>query len=422
MAIVKSNYRPRIVDAELRERLDAAAAVLIEGPKACGKTSTAREYAASEVFLDVDASARQAAAIDPEIVLKGDAPRLLDEWQVAPGIWNHVRRAADLDPGMGRFILTGSAAPTDDLVRHTGAGRIARMRMRTMSLFEQDHATGEVSLGDLLAGREVSASDSGLSLPDLIEFICRGGWPGPLDANLRGAMRFVRDFVEEVRRTDIQRASGTRHDPNGVLRLIRSLARNVSTPVSVATLARDVSGDEGNVMQGTISTYLGALERLFVVENQQPFAPHLRSRSRLQKAVKRHFVDPSLAVAALRSSPGQLRGDLEYLGLLFESLVVRDLRVYAAAHDAEVSHYRDNTGLEVDAVVETAAGQWLPVEIKLGGSDWIDAAAANLRKLEGRVDTGKIGAPSKLLVVTATGYAYERPDGVSVVPLGALGP
>ena len=269
MAFEKTNYRPRIADAELRERLAAAAAVLIEGPKACGKTSTARERAASEVFLDVNASARQAAAVDPEIVLKGDAPRLLDEWQVAPEIWNHVRRAADLGSGMGRFILTGSAAPTDDLVRHTGAGRIARMRLRTMSLCEQDHATGEVSLGDLLAGRKVSASDPGLSLTDLIECICRGGWPGTLDANLSEAMRFVRDFVEEVRRTDIQRASGTRHDPKGVLRLIRSLARNVSTPVSVATLARDVSGAEGNVMQGTISAYLGALERLFVVENQQ---------------------------------------------------------------------------------------------------------------------------------------------------------
>lgn len=422
MAIVKSNYRPRLVDVELRERLGAAAAVLIEGPKACGKTSTARERAASEVFLDVDASARRAAAVDPAIVLAGDSPRLLDEWQVAPGIWNHVRRAADLDPGMGRFILTGSAVPTDDIVRHSGAGRMARMRMRTMSLFEQRYASGQVSLGDLLAGRRVSASDTGLSLPDLIEFICRGGWPGMLDANLNRAMRFVRDYVDEVRRTDIQRASGTRHDPNRVLRLMRSLARNVSTQVSVATLARDVSGNGGSVMQGTIDAYLGALERLFLVENQQPFAPHLRSRSRLQKAVKRHFVDPSLAVAALRSSPGRLIRDLEYLGMLFESLVVRDLRVYAAAHDAEISHYRDNTGLEVDAVVETAAGEWLPVEVKLGGSEWIDAAAVSLLKLRKRVDTKKIGAPSKLLVITATGYAYERKDGVTVVPVGALGP
>ncbi|MCY4156924.1 MAG: DUF4143 domain-containing protein [Gammaproteobacteria bacterium] len=422
MAVVKSGYRPRLVDAELRARLKAAAAVLIEGPKACGKTSTARECAASEVFLDLNASARQAVAVDPETVLKGDKPRLLDEWQVAPAIWNHVRRAADFGQGMGRFILTGSAVPADDLARHTGAGRIARLRMRTMSLFEQARSTGEVSLGDLLAGRKVSASDPGLTLPDLIECICRGGWPGMLDSDLDDAMRFVRDYVEEVRRTDIQRAAGTRHDPKGVLRLIRSLARNMSTTVSAATLARDVSGSEGNVMQGTIAAYLGALERLFVVDNQQPFAPHLRSRSRLQKAVKRHFVDPSLAVAALRSSPGQLRGDLECLGLLFESLVVRDLRIYAAVHDAEVSHYKDNTGLEVDAVIETAAGQWLPVEVKLGGSQWIDAAAASLIRLSKRVDTAKIGAPRKLLVITATGYAYERNDGVSVVPLGALGP
>ena len=422
MVIGLKDYWSRLVDSELKDRLRAASAVLIEGPKASGKTATAREVAASEVFFDINAAAREAASIDPPIVLEGGAPRLLDEWQVAPDIWNHVRRMADLEPGMGRFILTGSAAPTDDIVRHTGAGRIARMRMRTMSLFEQKHASGAVSLSDLFAGRPVSASDPGLELPDLVELICRGGWPGTLGAESDLARRFVRDYVDEVRRTDVERASGIRHDPNRVLRLMQSLARNIATQVSLATLARDVAGGDEVVQERTVGNYLDALERLFVVENQQPFSPHLRSRSRLHKTPKRHFADPSIAVAALRSGPHRIRADLQYAGLLFESLVVRDLRIYAAAHDAEIRHYRDNTGLEVDAVVETAAGAWLPVEIRLGGSGPIDAAAASLLKLKDRVDTAKMGAPSKLLVITATGYAYERPDGVTVAPVGALGP
>ncbi len=422
MAIKQRDYRPRLVDAELRERLGAAAAVLIEGPKASGKTATAREVAASEVSFDVDAAAREAVLIDPRIVLEGDSPRLLDEWQVAPDIWNHVRRAADLEPSMGRFILTGSAIPTDDIVRHTGAGRIARMRMRTMSLFEQKHATGEVSLGELLAGSSVSASDPGHELPDIVDLICRGGWPGSIDADLNRATRFVRDYVDEVRRTDVERASGIRHDPNRVLRLMQSLARHIATRAPLATLARDVAGHDGVTQERTVSNYLDVLERLFVVENQQPFSPHLHSRSRLHKTPTRHFTDPSIAVAALRSGSQRVRRDLNFLGLLFESLVVRDLRIYAAAHDAEIRHYRDNTGLEVDAVVETAAGDWLPVEVKLGSSQGIDAAAISLLKLRDRVDTRRMGPPSKLLVVTATGYAYERPDGVTVAPVGALGP
>ena len=396
--------------------------MLIEGPRACGKTSTARRASSSEVFLDVDAAAREAAEIDPDVVLAGDSPRLIDEWQAAPGIWNHVRRAADFDPGMGRFILTGSAVPTDDLARHTGAGRIARMRMRPLSLFEAGRATGAVSLGDLLAGRRASAPDPGLALPDIVEAICRGGWPGSLGEEFARAVRFVRGYIDEVRRTELEQATGVRRDPRRLLRLMQSLARHVSTPVTAATLARDVEGGGEAVRDSTIAGYLAALERLFVVENQPPFAVHLRSRSRLRTAPKRHFVDPSLAVAALRAGPDALRRDPGYLGLLFESLVVRDLRIYAAAHDAEVSHYRDNTGLEVDAIVETADGAWLPVEAKLGGTQAVEAAAATLLKFRDHVDTSRMGAPPGLLVVTATGYAYRRPDGVTVAPVGALGP
>ena len=416
-------YRPRLADDELQDRLAAASAVLIEGPKACGKTATARQAARSEVFLDADANARQAVSVDPQIVLAGDAPRLIDEWQVAPRIWNQVRRSVDLQPGRGRYILTGSAVPTDDIVRHSGTGRITRLRMRTMSLFEQGHATGAASLGALLAGQPVSAPIPRLTVPDIVELICRGGWPGTLDLPTDRAMRFVRDYIDEVRRTDVERAAKVRHDPNRVLRLMRSLARNTATQVTLTTLAKDVAGANDVVQERTIGNYIEALRQLFVVEELPPFSPHLRSRTRLQQAVKQHFSDPSIAVAALRANPQRLLADLNYLGFLFESLVVRDLRIYAALHDAELSHYRDSTRLEADAVIETAGGAWLPVEIKLGSTTAIiDEAAANLLKLKKRVDTGKMGEPAALLVVTATGYAYRRPDGVTVAPIGALGP
>ena len=423
MASGSGTYMQRLADKELADRLARASTVLIEGPKACGKTATAKRMARSEVCFDVDSNARQAAAIDPHPLLEGEMPRLFDEWQVVPEIWNHVRRASDQRSGKGRFILTGSAVPTDDISRHSGAGRISRLRMRTMSLFEQDHANGAVSLGDLLTGATISAAEPGLTISDVIELICRGGWPGTIGDSLNQAMGFVRDYIDELRRTDVESVEGVRHDPAKVLRLMQSLARNTATEVKLTTLARDVSGTGENVQGRTVASYMEALRRLFVIEELPPFSPHLRSRSRLRQAPKQHFTDPSVAVAAVRSNPRQLRADLEYLGLLFESLVVRDLRIYAAPHDAELSHYRDNTDLEVDAVVQTAAGAWLPVEVKLGNTESIiDAAAATLLKFKSRVDTAKMGEPANLLVVTATGYAYRRPDGVSVAPVGALGP
>ncbi len=419
----RAAYRPRLADGELSERLKAASAVLIEGPKACGKTATARQIAGSEVYLDADQNARQAAEIDPQTLLRGDAPRLLDEWQLVPGIWNHVRHACDRRRGKGKFILTGSAAPVDDLTRHSGAGRISRLRMRTMSLFEQGHASGEVSLADLLAGKAAAAPDPNLTIPEICELICRGGWPGTLDDDLNHSLRFVRDYIDELRRTDIERAAGIRHEPNKVRRLIRSLARNTATEVKLTTLASDVSRAGEIVGERTIGDYLDALRRLFVIEELPPFSPHLRSRSRLRKAAKQHFTDPSIAVAALRADPDRLYADLNYLGLLFESLVIRDLRAYGAVHDVELSHFRDNTGLEVDAIVQTAAGVWLPVEVKLGSTAAIvDAAATTLLKLKNRIDVDRMGEPANLLVVTATGYAYRRPDGVTVAPIGALGP
>jgi len=409
------------VDRELKDLLSSLGAVVIEGPKACGKTETARQVAASEVRLDVDLNARQAASIDPSLVLDGAVPRLLDEWQMVPALWNHVRRAVDDRRAVGQFILTGSAVPPDDVTRHTGAGRLARLRMRPMSLFESGHSTGEVSLAALLSGQPPRAPDPGIKVGDLLERIAVGGWPGLLDQEVPRALRAVPAYIDEVCRTDIQRVEGVSHDPEKVLLLMRSLARNLSTMTSLATLARDV-GEPGEPMaKNTVSAYYDALTRLMVVEDQPAWAPHLRSRSRVRTSPRRHLVDPSLAVAVLRATPDRLLQDMNFAGFLFESLVIRDLRIYSQAEDAQVLHYRDNTDLEVDAVIEAADGRWAAFEIKLG-SGGVDQGAENLLRFASRIDTARCGAPQILGVITGTGLAYIRADGVAVIPIGTLGP
>ena len=416
------DYRARIADDMLAQRLQAAPTVVIEGARGAGKTATARQQARSEVLFDVDSHARALAEMDPSAVIEGPEPRLLDEWQHAPAVWNHVRRASDEGRRPGRFILTGSAVPGDDATRHTGAGRISRIRLRPMTLFETGDSNGAVGLGSMLSSDSAAgrARDAGLS--DLAEALCRGGWPANLGTGIVAAQQYARDYLDEIHRADVGRPDGRRRDPAGVRRLLRSLARNTATEASQATLAAD-SGGERPLHRDTVRSYLDALERVFVVEDQPAWSARLRSRSRLRRASKRHLVDPSLAVAALRAGPQRLQRDLELLGLLFESLVVRDLRVYAGACDAEVFHYRDNTGLEVDAVVETAAGDWLAAEAKLGGKQAVEAAARSLLKLRSRVDTNAAGEPAKLIVITAVGgYGYDRPDGVAVVPITALGP
>ena len=417
-------YRPRIVDPELATRLAATGAVVIEGPKGCGKTATARQLARSEVLLDVDENARRAIAIDPSLVLDGPVPRLFDEWQLEPTLWNHLRRAVDARQQPGQFILTGSAAPTDDITRHTGAARITRLRMRPMSLFETGHATGAISLAALLAGEAARSPESTLTVTDLATLVVIGGWPGNLTRTSAQAMQASRDYLDEIRRVDLSRVDRSTRDPGKVGRLLRALARHVATEASLATLMADtvgVDGADGELARDTVRDYLDALERVMIIEDQPAWAPHLRSRSRIRNAAKRHFVDPSLAAAALRATPARLLADLNALGLLFESLVVRDLRVYAQAADATVLHYRDNTGLEVDAIVEVSDGQWAAFEVKLGQGQ-VDSAAASLLTFATRVDTAKCGAPAALGVITASGYGYRRPDGVHVIPVGALGP
>ncbi len=421
--LTPAGYLARVVDRELEFALCATPAVVVEGPRACGKTWTARRFARSEAVIDESDDARLAAALDPGALLDGDVPRLLDEWQLAPRIWNPMRHACDRRAQAGQFILTGSADPPDDMTRHSGAGRVLRVRMRPMSLFESGESSGAVSLARLFDGERPAGGGSDLSLPEMVDLVCRGGWPWLLGEPAIGAQARLRGYLGEIARTDVARSGGPAHDPAGMSRLLVSLGRNESTDASYTALAADMSGGRDTpVHPRTVKRYIDALSRLFVVEGVPAWAPHLRSRAQLRRSEKRYFVDPSLAVAALRTGPKRLRADLGFLGLLFESLAMRDLRVYAQANDCRISYFRDNNSLEVDAVIERADGEWMAAEIKLGGEELIEQGTSSLLRLRNRVDTARAGEPSALIVITATGYSFTHRDGVQVVPLAALGP
>lgn len=414
-------YVPRVVDSEVVAALRSVPAVVIEGPRACGKTTTGREHARSEVMFGSDTAARLVAEIHPEAILDGPEPRLLDEWQLAPQVWNQVRAAGDDGRRPGRFILTGSAVPADDVTRHSGAGRITRVRMRPMSLYESGLSTGEVSLADLFASPVGYVERPDAALPDLMEAACRGGWPASIDLDTSAAHDYAVSYLSEICRADIPLLGGPSRDPIGVDRLLRSLARNVSTEASQRTLARDAGGEKP-LDPRTVAAYLEALRRVYVVEDQPAWSTRLRSRTFLRQSAKRHLVDPSLAAAALHADPERLWRDLKTFGLLFESMVVRDLRTYAQSVRARVAHYRDSAGLEIDAIVERRDGAWIAIEVKLGGNDATDRAASALLRLRDKVDPEHVGKPSNLVVVTATGFGYLRPDGVQVMPITVLGP
>ena len=425
--LAPSGYLDRVADAEMAAALDASPAVLIEGPRACGKTWTARRFAASEALLDAAAASRLAANVDPALLLSGPAPRLLDEWQIAPDIWNPMRRACDDRGRPGQFILTGSADPPDDITRHSGAGRVLRVRMRPMSLFESDESSGSVSLAGLFASQPTRAIDPGLRTDDVIRAACRGGWPSLVRnrADEATALRIVRGYFEEISRTDIAQVDGISRDPTNVRRLLSSLGRNVASEASYATLAADTAGDtagQSPVNRRTVATYMDSLARLFVVEDLPAWKPAITSRAQLRNAPKRHLADPSLAVAALASNSHAVMADLPFAGLLFEALAVRDLRVYAQAAGGDVYHYRDSDGLEVDCIVRLADGRWLAVEVKLGGAAAIDAAVRSLTRLAAKIDRSRTRPPSRLVVLTASGYGYEHPSGAAVVPITTLGP
>lgn len=396
--------------------------VLIEGPRGCGKTTTGRRLSASEALLDEDPNALMQVSLRSAAILEGPTPRLIDEWQLAPGVWNMVRRASDARRRPGQFILTGSAHPPDDITRHSGAGRVARVRMRPMSLFESGFSSGAVSLAGLFEGQECSASAPVTALRDVIDATCRSGWPQCRDLTVEEAQDFLISYLDEISRVDISRVDGVKRDPIGVRRLLQSLGRNISTTAGYRTLAADTGG-ERPIDRKTISRYMKSLERLFVLESLPAWSPRLRSRSRLRSSSKIQLVDPGLAVATMEAEPSRLLNDLETFGYLFESLAVRDLRVYAQGVRGRLTHYRDETGLETDVIVRRGNGDWIAVEVKLGGERAVDAAARSLIKMAGLVDPEAVGAPRKLVVLTAVGsHSFERRDGVAVVPISTLGP
>jgi predicted AAA+ superfamily ATPase len=413
------DYCKRFADGLLAGRLQSAGAVLIEGAKGCGKTETAKRQSASVVRFDADEQVRIKMEIDPAIILAGETPRLLDEWQEYPRIWNYVRREVDERRRKGQFILTGSATPHDDVRRHSGAGRFSVIKMRPMSLFEKGWSTGEASLAALMRGEPPFSGEVRFDLGELAEKITLGGWPGVIGDSADNGLRFAADYVSLIAEADLSRVSGKKRDPYKVARLLQSFARNTSTEAALSSLAKDAGGSDGGFDNETAAQYLSALERLMAVENLPAWSTHIRSADTLRKAPKRHFADPSMAVGALGLSIDKLVCDLNYFGLLFESLAVRDLRIYADAGGGKVFHYRDSRGLEIDSVVEYADGTWGAFEIKLGIGA-VDDAANNLLKFSAKIDTGKTKAPAALTVITGNGFAYRRRDGVNVVPLSTL--
>lgn len=418
----EKRYLPRICDIELREALAASGAVLIEGAKWCGKTRTASMSAASVLFMqDPDRTADYMAMADakPSLLLKGETPRLIDEWQMAPVLWDAVRFEVDKRGEPGQFILTGSAVPSDNVTAHTGTGRFSRMLMRPMSLFESGESDGSVSLRDLFDGRQTVESASDLTIERIAFVICRGGWPAAVKKDERPALRMARDYVESVINTDVSRVDGVEKNPERVRLLLRSYARNIGTIASMETVKGDLEASETTLSDKTVASYLNALRRIFVVEDLPAWSPSVRSRMAIRSSPKRHFVDPSIAAAALRIHPEALLSDFHTFGFLFESLCTRDVRVYAQSLDADVLHYRDKSGLESDLVVRLRDGRWAAVEVKLGQSQ-IEEAARHLVQLKARVDEQRMGKASFLMVLTGGRFAYRRDDGVFVVPIGCL--
>lgn len=412
-------YYPRIADALLVEQLRNSGAVHIKGPKWCGKTSTGERASKSSVYLqDPDRGPALLALADsmPSALLQGETPRLIDEWQMAPQLWDAVRFAVDRGREHGMFILTGSSTPRRRPA-HTGVGRIAPLVMRTMSLLESGESTGEVSLSALFDGADSVAAMSDVNVDGYASVLCRGGWPEAvaLGESAPGAM--AQSYVEELLDSSIEEMDGFKRNSTWMRSIMRSLARNVSGQASLATVAADMRESPSDV---TVADYVDALARAYVTEDLPAWNPNLRSKTVVRTGPTRHFCDPSLAAAVLGATPQRLLEDFATFGLLFESLCVRDLRVYASALRGQVSHYRDKTGLEADAVISLADGRWAPVEVKMGQSR-IDEGAKHLLKLADRVDKDKEGAPSFLMVLTSTTTAYRRPDGVVVVPLACLG-
>lgn len=419
----KKTYLPRLCDAELKLALQSTGAVLIEGAKWCGKTSTATEAANSIIYMqdpDNSISYQQMADTKPSLLLNGATPRLIVEWQVAPVIWDAVRFKVDQSVEKGQFILTGSAVPPENITAHTGTGRIARLMMRPMSLFESNESNGEISLKSLFDGQQKDAySESKLSIEKLAFLVCRGGWPASIYLEEVPALRMARDYVEAIINQDISRIDNVEKNPERVRLLLRSLARNIGTIANYQTIKDDIEATDISFSDKTMASYINALRRIFVIEDLPAWAPSLRSKTAIRTSEKRHFVDPSIATAVMRTNPEGILADFEYFGFLFEALCTRDIRIYAQVNDGDVFHYRDKSGLEADLIVRLRDGRWAAIEVKLGQKQ-IDTAAENLLALNAKIDVEKMGKASFLMIITGGQFAYQRKDGVWVVPIGYL--
>ena len=420
-------YLPRIIDKLLSDRLEAKGAVLLEGPKWCGKTTSAKEIAGSFISMDQPEMSKQyqsMAELSPLTLLKGETPRLIDEWQIAPNLWNAVRYEVDQRDEFGQFILTGSAVPAEiDESMHTGTGRISRLYMRPMSLYESEDSNGKVTISDMFANKEIS-SKSDTDLEEIAFLICRGGWPKAVGLTEKQALFQAIDYFDAVVSADISRVDSVKRDKEKAKRFLKSYARNVGTRATLETIRQDVLANHtGTFDPVTLYSYRDALTKIFVIEDSPAWNPNLRSKAAIRTTDARYFVDPSIATAALQLSPKDLLNDLNTMGLIFENLCVRDLRIYADYLDGSIYQYRDSNGLECDAVIHLRDGSFGLIEIKLGGDSLIEEGAKNLKDLASKIDTNKMKEPSFMLVLCAKApFAYRRKDVVYVVPITCLKP
>ncbi len=425
-------YKNRIFDAILRDALDAKGAVLIEGAKWCGKTTTAEQIAKSIIYVNDPKHREQylmTAQTNPQRLLAGANPRLIDEWQIAPELWDTIRFDVDHSDGDGKYILTGSAVPLDEeakkKIRHSGTGRFAWIKMRPMSLFESLESSGSVSFADLFRGKRTLGDAIPHTLEEMAYLTCRGGWPKATGKSGKAALRQAFDYVDAVANSDISRADEVLRDPDLAMRIMKSLARLQGTQSSVAAIKADLApnGPEGGVHENTVYSYVGALKKIFVVEDMPAWCPNLRCKTPVRTTDTRYFTDPSIATAALGLGPGNLMDNLKTFGLLFETLVARDLRTYAAANDGKVSHYRDKSGLECDAVMHMRDGSYGLIEVKIGGETLLADGRMKLRRLASEIDTKKMKEPAFRMIIVAEGeFAYEEPDGTLICPIGCLKP
>lgn len=421
------NYLPRITDKLLDERLKAKGAILIEGPKWCGKTTSAKEFAKSFIAMDEPDKTKQykqMAELNPSALLEGETPRLVDEWQLAPNLWNAVRYEVDKRDDFGQFILTGSAVPAEfDASMHSGTGRISRLYMRTMSLYESKDSDGSISLSDLFDDKKISCANK-KTLEEIAFLICRGGWPLAIKLEGKASLFQAIDYFDSVVKNDISRVDSVKRDVEKAKSLLRSYARHVGSQAPLETIRKDMLANQADTFdQVTLYSYIDALKKIFVIEDAPAWNPNIRSKTAIRSTDTRYFIDPSIATAALGIGPKDLTQDLNTMGLLFKNLAVRDLRIYSELLDGSVYHYRDKSGLECDAVIHLRNGSYGLVEIKLGGDKLIEEGAQTLKTLSDLIDTNSMKKPSFMMVLCAQApFAYKRNDGVYVVPITSLRP